>query len=209
MKSIVSQAGKKVLEQLIGFPPRTIPELMAALHVTRTAITEQLHELTALGFVERFALPRASRGRPQYRYRATPEAIEKLCQGNEHLLVPAIWNAIREIGGETLLEKVVDEIATQLAEKHGGKEPDWHSRLQALVFQGGFDDCQYQEDGSVLLTKRTCRLHAMRDEAAVVCQIHLQTLAKITHARIERVAYRLEDSPCCQFRVVWEELPPS
>lgn len=204
MKSIVSQAGQKVLEQLIGFPPRTIPELTAALQVTRTAVTEQLNELVALGFVERFTTPQAARGRPQYRYRATSEAIEKLCEGNEHLLVPAIWEAARKIGGETLVEKLVEEIAALLAQKHGGDLPDWQSRVQAIVFQGGFEDCQYQEDGSVLLTKRTCRLHSMRDEQAIVCQIHLQTLAKITHARIERVAYRLEDSPCCQFRVFWE-----
>lgn len=52
------------MKLLVGNPPQTITDLIRAAGVTRTAVTEQLNELVAAGFVERSMERLSGRGRP-------------------------------------------------------------------------------------------------------------------------------------------------
>ena len=62
----VTPAGLRVVKLLVGNPPQSIADLMDATGVTRTAVTEQLNELVAAGFVERRTERVAGRGRPRH-----------------------------------------------------------------------------------------------------------------------------------------------
>ena len=90
----------RVVKLLVGHPPCTISELIDETGVTRTAVTEQLNELMASGFVERTVEKLPGRGRPRHRFSATKAALVLLFANNQQLVVPAIWKAIDEIGGE-------------------------------------------------------------------------------------------------------------
>ncbi|MDO4571466.1 MAG: MarR family transcriptional regulator [Planctomycetia bacterium] len=206
METLISHAGMRVLQHLVGFEPKTVDQLMKELHVTRTAVVEQLNELSTAGFVERVpeepplgTTPK--RGRPRFRYYATSGALARFFPGNQHLLVPAVWSAIEKIGGHDLLESVVEATAQGLAENCLAVGLPWQKRVQLLVSTGGFDDVEFCDDGSVLVSKRTCKMHSMYESSGTVCEIHLKTIAKILGAQVERVEYRHDDAPCCRFRL--------
>ncbi|MDO4575394.1 MAG: MarR family transcriptional regulator [Planctomycetia bacterium] len=201
---LLSPAGLRMAEHLIGFPPRSIHELSESLRVTRTAVVEQLAELTEKGLVRRFAAKNGKRGRPEYLYTVTPDAMAKICPGNQHLLVPAIWNAIEREGGQELLTKIIGDVSETLAANCEPASPDipFPYRVQNLVENGGFEECVVNPDGSVEITKRTCRFLSMFDASGTVCEIHLRTLARIADASVERIEYRHDGCPCCRFRIV-------
>ena len=49
----ITPAGLRLIKLLVGRSPIPVLTLMRKLRVTRTAVTEQLHDLLAAGFVER------------------------------------------------------------------------------------------------------------------------------------------------------------
>ena len=100
----ISLAGMKVVKLLVGKPPQTVADLIEATGVTRTAVTEQLNELVAAGFVDRETERLSGRGRPRHLYQATDDALVLLFSGNQQLVVPAIWHALEEIGGNKLVD---------------------------------------------------------------------------------------------------------
>lgn len=199
-ESLISHAGMRILERLVGVAPQSIPELTASLGVTRTAITEPLHELVEAQYVSRVPERSERRGRPQYRYTITPDAMMRFFPENQHLLVPAIWNSLLEIGGPELLKEVVDKTSEQLSSTCKNDLP-WEERVATLVQRGGFDECEFQPDGSAILTKRTCKFYSMYEDSGTVCAIHLQTLCRILDVRVTRIASRHASAPCCRFRV--------
>ena len=119
----ISAAGLRVMKLLVGNPPQTISDLIRAAGVTRTAVTEQLNELVAAGFVERSMERLLGRGRPRHRYKATDAALVLLFASNQHLVVPAIWRAIDEVGDEELANKIHQRVSHVLAEHYSARSP--------------------------------------------------------------------------------------
>ena len=201
MEIHVSPAGMRILEHLIGFSPKTISELMKELEVTRTAVTEQLNELVSSGYVQRVQEHREKRGRPQFRYTATDHAATQLLPGNQHLLVPAVWNSIESVGGEALLEKIIEKTSETLASGCAFSDLSWTERVRCLVTRGGFEVVETLDENTVRVSKRTCGFFSMYESRGIVCKIHLQTIAKITGGTVERTSYRQEGAPCCEFLI--------
>jgi len=114
----VSPAAMRIVKLLVGNPPQTISDLIETTGVTRTAITEQLNELVAAGFVERTVERLHGRGRPRHLYRATPAALLLLFASNQRVVVPAMWQAIEELGGARLAEAVLDRVSALVAEHY-------------------------------------------------------------------------------------------
>ena len=119
--AIISAAGLRIVKLLVGRPPQPVTNLLAAVGVTRTAVTEQLNDLVAAGFVERQAQKLPSRGRPHFLYRATDAALVLLFADKQRLLVPAIWEAIEELAGVEMVKKVVKRVTRTLAEHYGSQ----------------------------------------------------------------------------------------
>ena len=63
--------------------------------------------MVAAGFVERTIEQLAGRGRPRHRFSATQAALVLLFANNQQLVVPAIWKAVHDIGGDNLTKKVL------------------------------------------------------------------------------------------------------
>ena len=114
-----------MIKLLVGHPPRTVAELIDATGVTRTAVTEQLNEMVAAGFVEQTTEKLPGRGRPRHLFSATKAALVLLFANNQQLVVPAIWKAINTIGGEKLTKQVLRSVGRSLAqhyaENHGSR----------------------------------------------------------------------------------------
>ena len=102
-EAAVSAAGMRIIRLLVGCPPKSIAELIDATEVTRTAVTEQLSELVAAGFVERTI----------QRYGIPPE------------LVVGSWAGRLDNDGDSIqLENAAGSIITSVRYRDGGGWPE-------------------------------------------------------------------------------------
>ena len=76
----ISHANMRIIAIMAGRDPLTVHDLVEATGVTRTAVTEQLHDLEALGLVGRSIEQASRRGRPRHLYTTTPSAMRALFQ---------------------------------------------------------------------------------------------------------------------------------
>lgn len=207
-RASVSAAGMRVVQLLAGKPPQTIFDLIKSTGLTRTAITEQLNDLVALGFVERTSQRVSGRGRPRHLFSLTTAALVLLFAGNQRLVVPAIWGAIEEVGGSELVNRVLDRVSSILAGHYqrniSGKKP--RERLKQLARllreEGVLLQVEETKDGSLVVHKRNCPFISMYDESGAVCAVDLEMMKQVVGADVVRTTCRHDGSPCCTFAIV-------
>lgn len=204
--SLVTAAGMKILKILVGNAPQTVSELIKKTGVTRTAITEQLNELMAAGFVQRTVQPLAGRGRPRYLYSVTYKALIALFPGSAHLVVPAIWRAIRKLGGQKLVQQVIQEVTQELVHYYSqritAQQPE--KRLRQLLELWRQEGCVVdlsERDGRITLHKRSCPFLSMYEASGDICYIDVELISAIVGYPVRRVASRHEGAPCCTFEL--------
>lgn len=207
MAQTISAAGMRIIDKLVGLPPQTISELMEKIDVTRTAVTEQLDELVAGGIVFRERERLGSRGRPRFRYSLNPDAAARLYPGNQDVVVPAIWKAICDIGGEELLDQVI-EGASRNAKVHYDKtvtgetpEERFVQIMEATAPVGEKLRWQKNEDGSYDFWRRVCEMSGLNNKECVCCRLHCHFLELVTGAKVQQLANRHDGEPCCAFRI--------
>jgi predicted ArsR family transcriptional regulator len=205
-RASISAAGMRIMRLLIGHPPQKMADLIEATGVTRTAITEQLNELIAAGYVEQSIERLPGRGRPRYLYAATEKALTHLFEGNQNLVVPAIWRAIDRCCGHDSTEKVADQVAEELA-NHFRKQmisdvPQERIReFVQLVSKDGRLVEFYHDNDEVLVHKLNCPFISMYDDSGMVCKIHQMAMCKLCGAKMVQIACRHEGAPCCVFKL--------
>lgn len=207
-EATVSPAGMRIVNLLVGNPAQTVASLIRATGVTRTAVTEQLNELVAAGFVERTTERLPGRGRPRHLYSATNAALLLLFASNQRLVVPAIWQAVREVGGEELTREVLKRASLKMAEhyrqKITGQTP--RERLKQMTEllcqeEGVLVEVTENQAGHLVLHKRSCPFISMYEETGAVCGIDVEMLSQIVGAPVQRVACRHDGDPCCRFEL--------
>jgi predicted ArsR family transcriptional regulator len=205
--AIISASGMRIIKLLVGKPPITITSLIKILDVTRTAVTEQVNELVRSGFVERQIQRPAGPGRPQFLYNATHSASLILYAQNQCRVVPSIWKALDDIGGDDLLRKVLKKVSKTLAEhyiaKITAKKPQERLRQMAkhLNAEGGLTEA-FMEKGKLVLRKRSCPFLRMIDEKRTICCVDQEMMSQIVGKTVRRTACRHDGSPCCTFEIV-------
>jgi predicted ArsR family transcriptional regulator len=206
----ISAAGLRVMKLLVGNPPQTISDLIRAAGVTRTAVTEQLNELVAAGFVERSMERLPGRGRPRHRYKATDAALVLLFASNQRLVVPAIWRAIDEFSDDELADKIRKRVSHLLAEHYSAKitakRPTERLRqfFDLLTAEGGLIEVVEGDRGQLVLCKRSCPFISMADQQRSVCHIDQDMMSAVVGRSVRQTACRHEGAPCCTFEVVGE-----
>jgi DeoR family transcriptional regulator, suf operon transcriptional repressor len=203
----VSAAGLRIVKLLVGNPPQTVADLILATGVTRTAVTEQLNELVAAGFVDRATERLPGRGRPRHLYSATRVALLLLFASNQSLVVPAIWQAIRDAGGEGLVQDVLKRVSRCLADYYNRKikATDPQQRLREMIAllaeEGGLVEA-IEEDGQLVLYKRSCPFVSMADDSRSICCVDQDMMTAVVGCPVRRTACRHEGAPCCTFEIV-------
>ena len=139
-------------------------------------------------------------------YTATHSALLLLFANNQHLVVPAVWQAIEEVGGPEIGNKVRSRVAELLADHYGSKitATDPKERLERLMKlfeeEGGLVDV-VQKDGRMTVCKRSCAFISMFDPNRNVCNIELDMMKQVVGATIRRVGCRNDGDPCCSFEI--------
>jgi len=206
----ISAAGMRLLKLLVGNPPQTVADLIKVAGVTRTAVTEQLNELLAAGFVARQRQRLPGRGRPRHLYSATNSALLLLFGNSQRLVVPAIWRAIEKLGGRSMVEEVFKHVGHSLAEHYkqriNGADP--RRRLQQMIEllreEGSLLEST-EEDGQLVLRKRSCPFISMVDDHHTVCCVDQEMMTEVVGCPVRRTACRYEGAPCCTFEIVEDE----
>lgn len=207
-EATVSAAGMRIVRLLVGNPPQTVAQMIRATGVTRTAVTEQLNELVAAGFVERTTERLPGRGRPRHLYSATQAALLLLFASNQRLVVPALWRAIDQIGSVALTEKVLDCVSEDLAEHYrrriSGTTPEerLQQMCQLLEEEGCIVEVSQDEEGQLSMRRRSCPFISMFEESRSVCQVDKRVLSLVVGLPVEQKTCRHDGAPCCTFELV-------
>ncbi len=200
----ISESGMRIMRLLIGHPPQTIIQLIDALKITRTAVTEQLRELLSSGYVEQMVEHSGGRGRPRYLFTATILAMQQLFEGNQGIVVPAIWRSLKKNFGDesldTVYHDVADEIAQQFLDQITSRSPRGRIRefVNILSCCGRLVDCLERKEGAEI-RKFNCPFISMADGLGTLCQIDRLVMQKVIGIPPERVTNRFDGNPCCTF----------
>jgi predicted ArsR family transcriptional regulator len=191
---------------LIGHPPRSIAELIESTGVTRTAISEQLNGLITAGYVVQQMERLDGRGRPRYLYSATNLAMKHLFEGNQDVVVPAIWRAVQKYCGPETVNLICKEVAQDIANYFSAKMTASTPQERLKEFSNEF--CRsghlghyHEEDGVPVFEKLNCPFISMFDGSSFLCEIDKLSMEKIVGSEVERFRYRLDGAPCCCFRI--------
>jgi DeoR family suf operon transcriptional repressor len=203
----VSGAGMRFVKLLVGNPPKTMADLIEATGVTRTAVTEQLNDLVASGLVARTVERTSGRGRPRHRYEATDAALLLLFADNRPLVVPAMWKAMHEIGGEKFVKKVLKRVSKSMAEHYKsrvkGRTP--RARFKQLVEllreEGVLLEISGDGKRGLKVHKRSCPFFSMYEETQNVCAVDREMMSLVVGARVIRTGSRHDGDSCCTFEL--------
>lgn len=204
---VISPAAMRVVRLLVGNAPRSVADLIEATGVTRTAVTEQLNELVAAGFVGRTTEEPTGRGRPRHLYAATNNALLFLFASNQRLVVPAMWEAITEIGGNQLRRKVLARVSRKMAAHYKaritGKTPDERLRQMSdlLAEEGGVVEIDDGGNGELVMRKRSCQFFSMFEDSRSVCCVDQEMLRLVVRAPVRRTTCRHDGDSCCSFAI--------
>ncbi|MBN2580050.1 MAG: MarR family transcriptional regulator [Pirellulales bacterium] len=202
----VSAAGMRIIKLLVGYPPQTVQDLIDATGVTRTAVTEQLNELAAAGFVERGTERLPGRGRPRYLYNATNTALFLLFARNHQLVVPFLWKAIEDVCGEELKHKMLRKLGRILAESYNrrvtARKPEERLRqlTDILRIEGGLIEIS-AKNGQLVLYKRSCPFISISDGKQSICNVDQEIMSHVVGRPVRRTASRHDGAPCCTFEI--------
>ncbi len=202
----ISAAGLRIVKLLVGNPPQTVADLVRAAGVTRTAVTEQLNELVAAGFVDDSIERRPGRGRPRRLFSVTHDSLVWLFPDSHHLVVPAIWWAIEDVGGPELTKQILRRVSRYLADHYSAKitaqTPKERLRqfVELLREEGVLVEIT-DEDGQPTLHKRSCPFISMVDEKRRGCTLDLGMMSMVVGRPVRRIDCRHERAPCCSFEI--------
>ncbi|MHC4403032.1 MAG: helix-turn-helix transcriptional regulator [Planctomycetota bacterium] len=201
----VSMAGMRIVKLLVGNRPQTVADLIKSTGVTRTAVTEQLNELVAAGYVERTTERLSGRGRPRHRFAATEASLELLFSGNQHLVVPAMWEAIADVGGSAMKRKVLRRVSRIMADHYKpritAKTPRERMVQMAglLREEGCLVDVEEDNAGHLVVRRLSCPFISMFEETRTVCCVDQEVMSLVVGGKVRRKASRHDGAPCCQF----------
>jgi len=204
---VISPAAMRIVRLLAGSSPLSVAELIEATGVTRTAVTEQLNELLAGGYVERATEEPTGWGRPRHLYRATNNALLFLFAGNQKLLVPAMWEAISHVGGDELKRKVLKRVSREMAKHYQDRVTGKTSRkrltqlAQVLREEGSLVDVEDGGNGHLVMRVRACQFFSMFEDTRSVCTVDHNMLKLVLGVPVRRIGCRHDGAPCCSFAV--------
>jgi len=204
--NLPAPAAMRVIRLLVGSPPKTVAQLIRETGVTRTAVTEQLNELVEAGYLTRKTERLPGRGRPRHLYSANDSALTLIAADAQKLVMPAMWEAIEEVGGEPVFDRVVSRVANRLAEHYRksvtGENPRERLRqfVRMLQKEGAVVELA-DHNGSARITKRSCPFSELIEERHAICQVDDLLMRQVVGGRMRRVACRHSGDPCCAYEL--------
>ncbi len=201
---------RDILMRLRHDGPSSPEEIATVLGVSRTGVLQQLHALETAGMVSRQAIKHGV-GRPRHVYDVT-EAAQDLFPTNYDGLAEGLLAAIREIGGQELIDGVFEErrritrdrIRRRMADRLPADAPLVDRARELAVIQdeqGYLAEAVIGADGVIRLVERNCAIHRVAAGHGSACQAELDLFREILGVDVERETHIAAGDRCCTYRI--------
>ncbi len=179
-----------------------VTELVAAMHVTATAVRQRLVRLMTQGLVERDA-SKMGRGRPSHRYKLT-EKGRRQTGSNFADLTLALWREVRSIKNAEVRSGLLQRISKTLATFYGGRleGESTKERMQgvsALMADRNIPFTVEQNGSLPVLTAVACPYPDLAEEDRGVCAMEKMLFSELVGENLRLSECRLDGGSCCRF----------
>jgi predicted ArsR family transcriptional regulator len=213
---------RRILDHLKLGGPATPAELATELNLTQAAVRQHLDGLAAEGLVsvsdERTGAP----GRPAGRWSLTRRA-QQLFPDRHGELTAQLVGAIREVGGEEMLNEVIDfrtraqrrDYERLVSEAGDSLMARAEALARARTAEGYMAEVT-GDDGDLLLIEHHCPICEAAESCAGFCRAELGVFRAVLgeEVSIERTEHLLAGAPRCVYRIRpvvgddgWEDEP--
>jgi predicted ArsR family transcriptional regulator len=189
--------------------PLGIVDLVAATHVTATAVRQRLSRLIENGLVDRVT-HHSRRGRPSHRYQLS-EKGRRSSGTNFADLAIVLWRELRRVSDANARSDLAERLAQALASLVGGKvtggAPDDRMRKIAAAlaernvpFVVEMAESADGQSGSLpVLTALACPFPDLAEEDRDICDVERRMFEQLIGTGVRLAECRLDGAHCCKF----------
>ena len=205
----LSDAKRRIIEQLKRLEGATAPQLAEQFGLTDTAVRQHLEALETAGLVERLATPPVGRGRPPVTWRLSGAASELFPDRHAELTVELV-GALRASLGDEALETVLSARAAQQVAAYrrlvGAGSPSVSLRVRRLADQRSLEGylADVVADGDdLVLVEHHCPIAGAAHACAGLCAKELETFqaALGDDVVVERTQHLMAGDTRCAYRI--------
>lgn len=203
INTVMRDTRREVLERIRVRGGQTVPDLVAALRLTRTAVLNHLTALQAEGFVKRRGMRRGTR-RPSVVYETTPAADDLFPKGYEAFAADVLDALDRnEPDG---LARTLKSVGDEWIERDGPRVVRLSGRerleeARKILAERGFMPVLTSEAGEQLLREHNCPVMRLAVEHAEVCDMVHRWLESLVGGRLTRVRCMRRGEPFSEYRI--------
>ena len=194
---------RHVLERLRVRGPQTVPDLVAALHLTRTAVLNHLTTLRAEGFVRRQGLRRGTR-RPSVLYEAAPEA-DALFPKSYDSFAAAVLGVLKRDNPGALTRTLASVGDAWIAhDTPRVRRLRGRARLEEarkILAERGFMPTVATDNGDRILREHNCPIMRLAADHGEVCDMVHRWLESLVGAPLARVRCMRRGEPFSEYRI--------
>lgn len=201
-----------LLRHMLQQPEGTgVEALCERLRISHNAVRQHLTALIAKGWVERIA-PRPTGGRPEARYRLTPEAHQLFPRNYAEIAGALMEGVISRLGDEGARELLVG-LGHELGTAEPAPDPqlprgDVANALAQRLDQLGYEAVATQRGGEAQVEAYNCVFHALARRHPDVCRFDIAFMEAASGRRIHHMECMVRGGHVCRFRI-GEHKPPS
>ena len=205
----LSDAKRRIIEQLKRVEGATAPQLAESFGLTDTAVRQHLESLDAAGLVARTTTAPSGRGRPPVTWRLTPLAGELFPDRHADLTVELL-EAVRTSLGDGALDRVLAARAEHQVEAYrklvGAPNAAVPLRVRRLAVQRSLEGylAEVVADGDdLVLVEHHCPIAEAAHACAGLCANELETFraALGDDVEVERTQHLLAGDARCAYRI--------
>ena len=205
----LSDAKRRIIEQLKRVEGGTAPQLAEWFGLTDTAVRQHLEALEVAGLVERTATVPAGRGRPPVTWRLSPLAADLFPDRHAELTVEIV-HALRTSLGEAALETVLAARAAQQVDAYrrlvGPASSSVPVRVRRLAAQRSLEGylADVVDDGEdLLLIEHHCPIAGAAHACVGLCAKELETIQATLgdDVVVERTQHLVAGDTRCAYRI--------
>jgi predicted ArsR family transcriptional regulator len=204
----VSNSDRGLINLLQQQGPLGIPEIMAALHVTATAVRQRLMRLMNQGLIQR-ETAKPLRGRPSHRYLLTEKGRRQTAHNFPDLTI-ALWREVRAVKDTATRRGLLERLAKTMAEMYQGEVQgdNTQQRMQSisalmaernLPFAVEFPTEAGKSNPLPVLTAHACPYPELAEQDRGICAVEKMLFTELLGENVRLSDCRLDGATCCRF----------
>jgi predicted ArsR family transcriptional regulator len=175
-------------------------EIATAVGTGTSAVRPHLDRLSADNLIEAEVV-RGGPGRPRYRYRLTEKGHELFARGYRDLAMTMV-DAVLEIGGRVLLDRVFERQEQKLIERYAGRVDGLPFDARIREVAAILDECGYmtqieRTETGYMLSEHNCPVSRVAGECHSACESERRLIARLCDAEVHLAHISpTGDTPC-------------